>query len=482
MTKEMISTNFTMGEENRKAMRLANLFFVLAIVFGLLLIFFEPPFVCPDENAHFTNICRISRGGLFADVENGKIGSYLTTEEHDYLLRYGGYYNGLNNPIRFHAETQKELLAREPSSELIFFETEHATLNPTPYLLAGGAIALWRLLIGELNAYQMLLVSKIVNLLFYAAVIHWAIRKTGAFRLTMFLLAIMPMSLFQGASTSYDAMLIPAAFLLFAYVTRILLAEKDVRITLGDLLAVCFACGLLFGVKVAYVPLIAVLLSIGVKRFGGWKKWMLSVLAVGVMGGIFFLLPGYFNGIATANAVIEPTNLQILQKEYFAENYYKFPIIVQFTVRSYWKVWLEQFFGVLGWLDTFFPLAVTQAFLCFIGVSALLDACHVKGITLKTRLLSLLGVAVFFLGTVYAMYVNWNPVLVGIVGGEIAYGGQGRYFIPVVLFILLAFSNGLLEKLPWKRGFEELRAWLTQIVGIAMPILAVLTIIDRYWT
>jgi len=482
MTTEMRSTNFTTGEENRRAMRLANLFFVLAIVFGLLLIFFEPPFVCPDENAHFTNICRISRGGLFADVENGRIGSYLTTEEHDYLLRYGGYYNGLNNPIRFNGATQRELFAREPSSELVFFETEHATLNPTPYLLAGGAVALWRLLIGGLNAYQMLLLSKLVNLLFYAVTIHWAIRKTGAFRFTMFLLALMPMALFQGASTSYDAMLIPAAFLLFSYVTRILTAGKDYRITMGDLLAVCFACGLLFGVKVAYVPLIVVLLSIGVKHFGGWGKWTLSVLAVGVMGVIFFLLPNYFNGLATANAVVEQTNLQLLQKEYFAENYHKFPIIVFQTLRSFWRPWLEQFFGVLGWLDTFFPNLITQIFLGMIGATALLDACRAKGISLKTRVLSLLGVAVFFLGTVYAMYVNWNPVLVGIVGGEIAYGGQGRYFIPVALFVLLALSNGLLDRLPFRRALEDFWCWLTCVAGVAMPMLAVLTIIDRYWT
>ena len=79
--------------QKRKRYNLPNLFFALALLFGLLLIFLEPPFVCPDEAAHYLNICRISRGDIFLDVQDGAVGSWLTAEEIDYYYRYGWVYN-----------------------------------------------------------------------------------------------------------------------------------------------------------------------------------------------------------------------------------------------------------------------------------------------------------------------------------------------------------------------------------------------------
>ena len=101
--------------------RLANLFLLLAIVFGMLFIFLEPPFVCPDENAHFINICRISHGNLFVDVENGRIGSYMTDEEFQFLATTGGPYNG-ENALKYSLNAMNEYNNRAASQTLIFFE------------------------------------------------------------------------------------------------------------------------------------------------------------------------------------------------------------------------------------------------------------------------------------------------------------------------------------------------------------------------
>ena len=77
------------GRELQK--RLANLFFVLAIVFGIFIIFLMPPFVSLDENYHFLNVVRMSHGDIFVDVEDGVIGSYITTEEVEFFRHVGWY-------------------------------------------------------------------------------------------------------------------------------------------------------------------------------------------------------------------------------------------------------------------------------------------------------------------------------------------------------------------------------------------------------
>ena len=62
-----LDSNLLIDPDNRskREKQLPELFFLLAIIFGLILIFLEPPFSIPDENAHFINICRISNGSLF---------------------------------------------------------------------------------------------------------------------------------------------------------------------------------------------------------------------------------------------------------------------------------------------------------------------------------------------------------------------------------------------------------------------------------
>jgi len=59
--------------ENNSRIRLANLFLILILVFGLLMIFLEPPYVTSDEHAHLLNIWRISHGSFFANSEEGRV-------------------------------------------------------------------------------------------------------------------------------------------------------------------------------------------------------------------------------------------------------------------------------------------------------------------------------------------------------------------------------------------------------------------------
>ncbi len=462
--------------------KLPDLFFLLAIIFGLILIFVEPPFAIPDENAHYINICRISNGGLFADVQDGQVGAYITTEELDFYYQYAGLYNGQENPLRYDYFEMKQLSARAASEEMTFLPTKLSTINPTAYLLPALFVGLIKLF-APINAYNAYLLSKFINLLFYAFVIRLALRKTGAFRNTMFLLALMPMAIFQGASTSYDAFLIPASFLLFAYVTKILRSDESYRISREDIVAICFCCAILFGVKIAYAPLVVVLLAISVKKFGDWKRWGYCVGAVALMGVIFYLLPLIITNRITKDVYTGLSPLQVEQQAYFMSHIWEFPAVVFHTVKHFGAYWIESFIGILGWLDAYFPKAFIILFSIVLGISALIDACSIRGFLLKARLLSLCGVAVFFIGTILTMYVRWNPELVGIIGGTLAYGGQGRYFIPVVLFAMIACANPLMEKIPERSRacIVDKHLSLVQITSIISLCLTVLLIMARYW-
>ncbi|MBR6765339.1 MAG: DUF2142 domain-containing protein, partial [Clostridia bacterium] len=193
--------------------------------------------------------------------------------------------------------------------------------------------------------------------------------------------------------------------------------------------------------------------------------------------------PTVINSAITADYKVPLTELDIIQRESFS--ILRLPVIMFETVKYFKTPWLQSFFGVLGWLDTFFPKHLDTLFLFMLFLSVISEASEVKGINVKTRLLSVLGVIIFFVGTVYVMYVQWNPTLVGIVGGDLAYGGQGRYFIPVVLFVAIAICSPLLLIKRLEPVNSRIRAYSEKIIPVFSAVycaLTVLIILLRYWT
>ncbi len=474
-------SNVGLKERDEKTLRLANLFLTLALVFGLLLIFLEPPFVCPDENAHYLNVCHLSHGHLFAAVEGEQFGVYMTPEEFELLATHASDYHLREKNLTYDLESALNFANRPVSEELMFVETKYSTINPLPYIIPAIFVGLLRLLGVGLNGYATIVLGKVANLVLYSLLVRHALKKTGALRHTMFLLALMPMAIFQGASLSYDALLIAGSFILFAYATKILMADEDYRITGEDIAWISVASAALIGCKIAYAPLVLLLLAIPVKKFGTKKRYFSCVSTViGVMAAVW-LVPTLVNGMLTNELQPAPTELMLQQQAYFNENPAHLLKVISATVKHFGAYWAESFFGILGWLDTQFPMPFVLLFFLILFFSFVTEAGSVQGINWLARVLAFLSVAVFFVGTLYTMYVQWNPELVGIVGGDIAYGGQGRYFIPPTLFLMLSFSSPLFQKCHIDRGAERLRERVVTLTATGYLCLTVLVLLTRYW-
>ena len=472
-------TNERIGGYNTDSpKRIANLFFALVLFFGMLLIFIEPPLVVPDENTHFLNICRIYHGSLFANIENNVEGSRITAEEYDFIVSYQGIYNGEDNPTRFDYATMRELSKRSVSQDMVLMKSDLSEINPAAYMVPVVGVILGRVFLGSLNAYAILIISKITNLIFYGAIVRLAILRTGAFRNTMFLLALMPMSIFQAASASYDVMLIAGSLLLFAEVTRILLNDEITQIGKDNIVLVCVACVFLISVKIAYAPLILILLSIPVKKFGGWKKWGFCAGMIVALGAVFWLIPTI---VTYVRSIIEPNPILAEQKAYVLAHPSAFPKAIFHSFKHFGGYWLETYFGILGWLDTYFPTAFFRLFIMLSSLVALVEACDIVKVSWKVRVLAAIGIFVFIVGTFYTVYLQWNPILVGIIGGNLIYGIQGRYFIPIALLFVLIFSNPLLKKIKYRDAIYNIVARIVPCISLCYLTFTVALLVIRYW-
>lgn len=461
--------------------KLANLCFYLMIVFGFGIIFFSPPFTCPDEHVHFMNVCKIANGQWFAHMEGGSVGCTILQKEIDFIHTYGNVYNG-TYAQKFGYNTMLHLINDTALSYESFLANELATINSISYMVSGSAAAVAKLLVSDISPYSLLIVAKIANLFFAATVLRWAIMKTAAFPNLMFMLALMPMTIFQCASTSYDALLIPCSFLLFAYATKILLSDEDYVINLEDILAICFSCVFLCGTKVAYVPLILILLSISIKKFGSLKRYLTCISLVAGIFAVCYLAPNAVNAVITRGFVSPNAEIIAQQREYYMSNLSLTPVILRDTTDFLFDFWAEGFFGILGGLDTYFPYGFVLFYFVLMAVVAVLDALMVGKVKITTRLTTFISTAVITVASIITMYIEWTPRVVnGGTPGTIAYGIQGRYFIPLALFFVLTFGNSLLNKFKYREKVVCTTESLLKTISPAYLVLTLLVLAARFW-
>ena len=197
--------------------RLLSLFIVFALAFGIIIILLLPPYSGLDESVHLTHIFRISHGDIFPNVVDGNVASWITAEEHDFYVNYS--HSWLFGD--YGADVVTELSTRPASDEMVRFGlASDSYYNPLSYMLPGLFIFVLRILGFSINAFNTMMLAKMINLIFYIVITYWALRKTAILQKTMFILALMPMSMLQASSVSYDALILPCSFLLFAYVTN----------------------------------------------------------------------------------------------------------------------------------------------------------------------------------------------------------------------------------------------------------------------
>ena len=459
--------------------RLANLFLILALLFGILIIFISPPFSCPDENVHYLNVCSVSHGHLFPSVEDGQIGSYVTDQERDYFNTFFGHYSSYGERFTYaHVAAYSRL---EASENEVFFADTLFEVNFIAYLLPAIAVAILRFLGFSLNAYNTMLLAKLANLLFFALVTRFAIKKATLFPRTMFLLALMPMTLYQGASLSYDALLLPCCFLLFAYTTKLLTAAEDYRITREDVIALGLAAAGIAASKVVYLCLFALLLAVPIKRFGSLKRYFGSIgYIIGVVA-IVYLIPLLITSIITAGHGTPPSAMEIAQKEYFFSHLFEFPTIISNTKELFFDSWVDGFVGNFGWLDTPLPRIFVHLYLAVLFAVAIAEGSTIRGIKWQPRVLAVAAMLVIVLGTFAIMFLKFNPNRADYMEVSAVYGMQGRYFIPFTIFLMLTFANPLLLNLKQHKKIESAVTIALPFVAVCYLAMTVLVLLVRFW-
>jgi uncharacterized membrane protein len=437
-----------------------KIYIVLALVFGLSLVFLTPPLQTPDEQDHLNRAYQLAELNIF---------QYDSTVPAS-LIKLFDTFGRLNfNPLQ--KTNINEILAQRqvelnPQARTAL----HARDFIFPYFPQALGMFIGKMFNG--SPVTLLYMGRIFNLLFAIVIIFFAIRTAPFFKWIFFLLALMPMTLYLCASLSKDAMIISLSFLLIALFLRFAYDHQK-KISTTNLAMIFIVSFLLATSRSVYAILIGMFLLIPVFRIGSLKKYIIIfmslIITVFLATQILALKPLFQPKAAdttqstsmrmlSPDALSDPTPTPIenfersdrnsapkginssAQKSFILNNPIQYMgIVFSSLFISQKTAHLNSFVGKLGWLNKPLPKWHINLCLLILIITALLFSnTDVKiGLTNKLIIASIFSVGVILIET--GLYLTWNPV-----GQDYIQDVQGRYFIPYApLFFLLLYNASL---------------------------------------
>lgn len=430
---------------------------------GVLFAFANPPLQTPDESDHYLRTYAISMGRLDFDAARG-----YPDDVSDLLAAFpGAWVNahtsvgvgtdpdtgaekaydtagyalkqyGKDGAVQSIADSFAQYLAHDGTAPAV---REPISFLVLPFLPGALGMALARLL--GFGALGCLYGGRLGNLLAYTLLCYAALRTVKRCRPVFLCVMLLPVSLFMGASLSYDATLLGCYYMMLALLT---VPEWDAHTALFYTLACVFANG-----TKPYINLLWVLLPLTVRK-REWKAkrsrgvWCGSMLAGSLALTLFVeqygtLLRRNYGLIARQGGEAVNGGQQLA---FILRNPLRYLAVLWGTLYEN-QGFIGQL-GVFGWRDLPIPV-INLAAVVVLCLAAVL--CAEGQQALGRRRAGWLGVfaAVYMAGAMTAMYITFTPVaMVRIVGL------QTRYFLPCWLILGVLASLLLRRGVRWQHG------------------------------
>lgn len=188
--------------------------------FTLLLIFFIPPFQSPDEYAHFFRAYHISEGNLNSILQDQRVGGFLPLGIKQFAGQAAPWL-AMNPGSRWNPTIIRELsrIPLQPDKRLFVDFNNSAMTPPVPYVPAALFMAAGRWLgATPLVIYYL---GRIGTALAWLLLTWGALRITPVFAASFTIFALLPMTVFRGATLNHDAVTIGGLFFFLASVFRL---------------------------------------------------------------------------------------------------------------------------------------------------------------------------------------------------------------------------------------------------------------------
>ncbi len=453
--------------------RLESLYLLAGTILGIFYLLVLPPLSAPDEISHYMGAYQLS-SRILGQVSNAVTGHVLVRPQDIWLedvedcWEYEESEDGYVQPVAettadsgFLGETLMEetyktirkqgILGRrypltakdqeELTQSLILSPYPPVITTPVAYIPQALGISLARLF--HMNTIMVVYLGRLFNLLFFVGMTFLAMKRLPFGKEVLFGVALLPMTLHLSASFSYDVMILGCMFYLTAVCLDLAYEKERVRIkdvaVMAVLMAAAGPCKLIYGV------LMGLCLLIPVRKFGGWKPWWAAAACVFAAWGLSMML---VNGQTIVSYATETESVV----PWAEEAGYSLTLLLHRplqAVRMFYQtlLWQADYYHMtmigayLGNLDTvldvpYFVVVMFTAGLVCLAVKKPGER-QVMSVGNRVWVAVLCGLCAF--AAMASMLIAWTPL-----SSQVINGVQGRYFLPFLPVLLMAFKNDLI--------------------------------------
>jgi uncharacterized membrane protein len=430
--------------------RLEFVFLVVALAWGVAQVFIVPPLQVPDEGDHWFRAWALTDGQITADQQG-----MLTLP--GVFARTADLYSGLISDTRVMPPSLEgqpgftgyaDLFNGPGSSSTISVASRVASYGPVGYLPQAAGIGLGRLL--GASPLACFYLARLANLFAAVALLFFAVRLAPFGKQLFVLLALLPMTMFELASVSCDALTISGAMF---FTSLLLWATTRPTLRRADVALVIAAAAVLLNVKPGYEALVVLVLLLRPAQLGGRARYLAVVAAnVLVVLGVF-LIDYLVTGAAARAQTDAGASGQLM---FVLHQPLGFLGILWSSLQNNLLRWTFETIGVLGWFTVALPPAL-YLFVLVAGFGFYVGMEERVGLQISQRtLLAAAGVATFVTMAV-ALFV-FLPTS----SGEMSF--QGRYLAPVWLLLLLS-AYGI--------RFTKRHLGALSVIGVLLVIMVV---------
>lgn len=461
------------------------IFLKYMLIIGSILLFLIPPIQAPDENVHFYNAYGFMSGDFYPEFRTNTYTGRVFPKD---IIEYVTYWDevGHSDVGQDKVELSK-VIEQSWEYHIDYQDTEFkeywaSGANMVAYIFSGGGMLfcklLFRLFGMDATPYNLLVGGRAGNLFFYIAMIYYAIKIAPVYKRTLIALAMMPMSIFQSATLSYDAILIPCCFLLFALILKYIRTEA--MVSKKDFMLMCLISVIMFNVKTVYAPFLIGLAFIPQKQFGGIKRYLVAGAIVICCGVGCYLL----NKIALSMSIrgfqnaYQPARTQ--QTQYLLSHLVSFWENIYNSVRAFGRHYWSSFMGNIGILRLRLPQNILLPYTMLLIFLSIWESNCGKILTFVQRMILLVMVVLTVYASFAGIYVSWTSISHEI-GINWVDGIQGRYFMPIAIFVPLLLSHRKVEikQIAKLEGFAD---GVTLYAVTLVPVVTILFEILRFWS
>ncbi len=467
-----------------KGLYSAEVFAVLAGIFGFAFLLFTPPMQSPDEVEHFYRSYQVSDLQLVPEKVVAKghggigegYGGDLPKSVIETAVTLKGKVAGSTQDFDYRklASTLGKPLNVSDRSEIRFDNT--AIYSPLVYLPQASGIALGKLFNASPTVLSYL--GRLANLVVWIALIYAAIRIAPIGKWAFVAIALNPLSLFLASNLSSDAVSIGIVALFVALVLKARTMSTASGKFIALLVILTIAVGLL---KNAYLPVALLLFAVPSRILPVRFKMIIFGLAA-ITGIVWNLLifpaakeiPEYFNlsdhidPRAQVGYVLDHPRVAIGNLVW---NVFGTPSILL----------TSSYNGLIGWGDVPLPFWLSlMGFMAIVFSLLYRDATQtiVKKVQNRTiRIYFAVVLSFAAAAVVISLYAGWTTV-----GGRLVSGVQGRYFIPLSFLLIPIITNTVLRIVAPRITFAKIIIRMHFIIlSTALIILGTRYISGIYW-